>query len=131
MAYVIKTNPCHFDSAELGSNVEITERTFYGGHNICADDEAFVWLSETSGGSGLVWQARVASIDRGRPLTVSLCLTKRLTAGPLGVEDLVPFRDSNDETPISELARKLYRHSHNKIAAIGPEASDFLRQRFE
>ena len=46
------------------------------------------------------------------------------------VEDAVKRRLIGFDA-VSELARKLYRHSHDKIAAIGPEAADFLRRRFE
>lgn len=50
----------------------------------------------------------------------------------LGNSDLsrVP-RGTEYDTPIEELATKLYFHSHNKIAALTEDAAEFLRTYFE
>ena len=130
MPYVIKTEP--FDAIS-GNNVSVSEKTMYGGDKIRPGDEAFVWFSETSGGSGLVWQAHVASVDGsdGPAIGVNLRLTNGVPGRALGKDELEPLREVRDGTPISEMARKLYYQAHNKIAAINHADADWLRQFFD
>lgn len=125
MPYIIKTNP--FD-AEPDRTVTVIERPFYGGRNIRVGDDIFVWFSETAGGSGLAWQAHTVSVDAAEAgkVSVTMRLVSRFPAGVLGKEDLEPLRNIRDNSPQSELARKLYYQAHNKIAALTQEESDYL-----
>lgn len=132
MPYIIKTDPFSIERFP-GDNVPISARPFYGGDTIDVGEEAFVWFSEKSGGCGLDWLARVTSVSQGERafLDVSLSLVNRRATGSLGKHDLRPYRNENDGTPTSELARKLYFHAHNKIAAISRGTADYLRGFFD
>jgi hypothetical protein len=48
----------------------------------------------------------------------------------LTIHHLKPHRDSGTAEPISSLARKLYRHSLNKIADLTPAERTFLEAFF-
>ena len=94
-------------------------------------DEVFVWLSETQGGLGLSWRG---TVEKARPERDRICVTvsvfSRVSSRRLTKADLEPFRDVNDGSPISGLARKLYKHAHNKIAELNAEEAALLRKYF-
>jgi len=130
MQYVIKTAPMD-DSPS--SSLRFCERPMYGGGKIRAGDEVFVWYSETQGGGGLSWSGRVDRVEREhRRLCVTASRIKSVTES-FGIANLEPYRWSDegkfvadDGSPLSELCRKLYTHSHNKVAALTTEEARVL-----
>ena len=101
-------------------------RSLYGGEDIAKGDEVYLWFSEMQDGNGLSWRAIVEEVD-GASLVV------RLGSRPvnsLGKVHLEPFRDDQSDHPLSGLAKKLYKHAHNKVAALSATEAEFLRGRF-
>lgn len=100
-----------------------------GGAEIAPGDECFLWLTEDQGGAGLTASCEVISVAaQGRSRTVRLKVTQWVHS-TLGSEGLRHYRNDST-TPPGLLARKLYRHAHNKVAAISEAEADWLRQRF-
>ena len=90
----------------------------------------FVWSSETEGGRGLQFQGVVREVSlRKRELEIEVELRSRVTI-KFGIADLSEFRDIDDGTPLCGLARKIYRHSHKKVALLSQQEADFLRAKF-
>ena len=127
MSYIIKTEP--FEGS-TGTTISLSQPCMYGGDTISAGSEVFLWFSETKGGNGLVWLCLAEQvINAGQPLVI-VRLLYECPGQKFGIEDLEPFRDSTDHTPIATLAKKLYAHSHEKIAGLTAEEALFLRTRF-
>jgi hypothetical protein len=59
MAFIIKTAPF---VATAGASATLQERALYGGNQIGAGDDVFVWFSETQGGSGLTWRPKAHTV---------------------------------------------------------------------
>lgn len=118
------------DVSDLGSDqiVKMSEWPYEDPH-VESDDEAFVWLSEQSGGSGLSMRGFVRHVDRRGPLTLTVEIIDRTPLQAFGVKHLKPFRDDTT-TILGRLARKLYRSSLNKIAMLAPDEGDFFRHHF-
>jgi len=128
MSYVLKVSAV---GGEQGDTLTFSSRPMFGGEKIAVGDELFIWSAESAGGEGLAFEAQVAGIehsDRRIRLNVRL---GRPAYRPFGIDELAPFRDSEDGTPIAGLARKLYRQSHNKLAALTPDESAFLSEYFQ
>lgn len=112
------------------------QKTMYGGKQIGAGDEVFVFASENEGGSGLIAAGTVvaakptprrAGIERQTP-RVSITV-RRMAQGKrsLGRTELKPFSDWDDGRPETELNFKLYRQATNKIVGLSQQAAQFLR----
>ena len=126
MWFIVKTNPLPLreDSALV-----MTLPTFYGGEMIAQGDSFYLWFSETAGGGGLAGRGLVLSVAcEGRRRTVTLHI-EGTPVTPLANLLLEPHRD-NQVSPEGMLSRKLYRHSHNKIAGIGDAERTLLEQFF-
>jgi hypothetical protein len=112
--------------------IVVEEPPMYGGRDIKVGSETFVWFSETDGGGrGLAWHALVAKAQRmtnGR-IRLTLRLASKATS-VLGIAQLSPFRNISDGSAQAELSRKLYYHSHNKIAAVTASERAFLISHF-
>jgi hypothetical protein len=93
---------------------------------ISPGDEVFVWLSETADGKGLSRCAIVRSIE-ARGLTLELRGGSPGT--PFGNAQFSPF-ESEPAGALGGLWRKLYRHSHNKIATLTADEAEVLRRCF-
>ena len=113
------------------------QKTMYGGKEIAAGDEIFVFASENEGGAGLVASGIVTSatatpkkpgIARQTPrVSVTVARTARAKRC-LGRSDLKHFANWNDGRPETELNFKFYRQATNKIVGVSDEAADFLRR---
>lgn len=117
------------------------QKTMYGGKNIRAKDEIFIFSSENEGGNGLIARGIVTSVIqppvRRKPAKVRttprvsirvrrLAKVKRR----LGRSELKPFRDWKDGRPETELCFKFYRQATNKIGGVSEKAAAFLRSFF-
>src|SRR3954466_10820504 len=105
MSYIIKTEPIE---GAVGSTASISQPYMYGGETISAGSEVFLWFSETKGGTGLVWLCLAEQVIDTTPPSVTVRLLYECPGEKFGIQDLEPFRDSTELTPISTLAKKLY-----------------------
>ena len=114
-----------------GRRISFTEKTMYGGKEIRARDEIFVFDSDHQGGQGLYARGLVTSVQRGPGirLTIEVRPVARARRN-LGRSELKRFRDLDDGRPQTEIARKLYRQATNKIARISDKTAVFLNTYF-
>ena len=113
-----------------------SQKTMYGGKNVAAGEEIFIFASENEGGSGLIAMGLVTSakavarrpgVARQTP-RVSISIQRTAHAKrSLGRRDLKPFSHWDDGRPQTELNFKFYRQATNKIAGISDQAAAFLR----
>jgi len=94
-------------------------------------DRAFIWFAELNGGDGLFGVASIEAVTEGNPVTIALSVSDRSPVQPLNKAMLKPFRDAGTESPEGGLAAKLYKHSHQKVAAIDAAEGDFLETFFD
>ena len=117
------------------------QKTMYGGKNIHAKDEVFIFSSENEGGNGLIARGVVTSVTqpsvRRKPAKVRTTprvsiKVRRLAKAKrrLGRSELKPFRDWEDGRPETELCFKFYRQATNKIGGVSEKAAAFLRSFF-
>lgn len=129
MPFIAKTAPI---TSLADEHVRIKERPMYGGRDIRVGSEVFLWSSETQGGVGLWGKGTVTAIDPGGPKpVVTVRVDQRVNSGNFGLNEIAPHRDSTQDTPIVGLARKLYKHAHNKIAGLTNAEAELLQQNFE
>lgn len=115
------------------------QKTMYGGKNIAAGDEIFIFDSENEGGSGLIARgvvtaARAVPLKRGLErqtprVSIEVRRTK-LANRRFGRAELKPHRDWNDGKPQTELNFKFYRQATDKIGGISNAAARFLEKFF-
>jgi hypothetical protein len=133
-SYLIKT---HVRDPRAARFEFTAQKTMYGGRNIAAGDEIFVFDSENEGGSGLVARgvvtaARAVPLKRGLArqtprVSIEVRRTK-LASRRLGRDELKPHRDWNDGKPQTELNFKFYRQATDKIGGISDAAARFLEE---
>ncbi|HEX4183969.1 MAG TPA: hypothetical protein VHY34_12000 [Caulobacteraceae bacterium] len=126
MPYVLKV--AALSDLEANEEVEVTERCFYGGNAISTGDEAFLWFSGAD--QRLAWSAEVLQVEPAthRKITVTVRLMAQSVPDTITLTDLAPMRDDRDGSALSELSRKLYRHAHDKIAALSEDEAALLRR---
>ncbi|WP_322895654.1 MULTISPECIES: hypothetical protein [unclassified Yoonia] len=128
MPFVVKTGSINANIDEI---IEVVEKPFYGGKNIVVGAELFLWSSETQGGVGLWGRGVVTNVALADPkLSVRTRITHLASTANFGLEQIAPHRDSTTNDPVVGLARKLYKHSHNKIAQITDDEAILLQQCF-
>jgi hypothetical protein len=136
VAFAIKTQ---VDDPRADTFAFGAQKTMYGGKQIAAGDEIFVFASENEGGPGLVAAGVVTSVEavakKGGPArqTPRVSITVRRTATArrsLGRRQLRPFADWDDGRPETELNFKFYRQATNKVVGLSEEAAAFLRTFF-
>jgi len=129
MPFIAKTAPINVPA---DGHVRIAERPMYGGRDIRVGSEVFLWSSETQGGIGLWGKGTVTALDLGDEKPVlTVRVDQRVNSGNFGLDAIAPRRDSAQDTPIVGLARKLYRHAHNKVAQISDQEAHVLQRFFE
>jgi hypothetical protein len=113
------------------------QKTMYGGKEIAAGDEIFVFASENEGGVGLIAAGVVTAaqpIPRAPGVarqTSRVSITVRRTATAtrrMGRRELKPYAEWSDGRPETELNFKFYRQATNKIVGISSETAAFLRR---
>lgn len=128
MPFIAKTGPIN---ANLDDIIQVVEKPFYGGREIVVGTEVFLWSSETQGGVGLWGRGVVTNVARvDLNLAVSARITHVASTTKFGLEQIAPHRDSTADTPIVGLARKLYKHSLNKVAYLSDTEATLLLQQF-
>ena len=128
MPFIAKTAPV---SASVGDTVRIEELPMYGGKDVDTGDSVFLWASERQGGRGLWARGIILRVDHGEEkLRVEVRIDQLAAVGHFGLDQIAPHRDSTANTPIVGLARKLYKHAHNKIAGVTNAEADLLLQHF-
>lgn len=134
MAYVVKAD---IRDPEAKQFVFRAAKTMYGGKQIQAQDEIFVFASQKQGGKGLIARGVVTSAAavpvKGERVTPRVSVeVKRVAKAKrsLGRDDLKGFRNWDDGKPETELCFKFYRQSTNKICGISDETAAFLRKFF-
>ena len=129
MSVIVKCNPPRLTpTGEFDADLPA-----YDGCMPRAGEEAFVWTSETKGGQGLAMRGTVRRVDldaKGRRAILRIAVTEPTPDRPLGKAALEPHRNGGAAAVMSRLAGKLYLHSHNKVADLGQDEADFLRQHF-
>lgn len=129
MPFIAKTAPI---DARIGDTIQVEEQPFYGGREIAAGATVYLWASETQGGNGLWARGTVVRVEHAAKMPiVKIRVDQLATSENFGVEQIAPHRDSAVSSPIAGLARKLYKHSHNKVARISDDEADLLAQLFE
>jgi len=99
----------------------------FGEVTLARGDRVFLWWSEAQGGAGLSGHGLCASASEGPDLLraeVEVIALRSEGVG-FGRDALRPLRDATDDGPQTSLARKLYRHSHNKAVALTPDEEAF------
>lgn len=128
MPFIAKTAPI---TVPADGQVRIEERPMYGGRDIRVGSEVFLWSSETQGGVGLWGKGTVTAVEPGAPKpVVTVRVDQRVNSGNFGLNEIAPHRDRTQDAPIVGLARKLYKHAHNKVARITDQEADLLQRFF-
>lgn len=127
MPFIAKIDPVE---TEIGQNIRIDERAMYNGKSISSGDRIFIWTSETSGGRGLIAAGRVTSVTINGSCVAAVVLVEATVRRQIGLNEISRYRDVEDGSPESEIARVLYRQAHNKVAALDENSSEFLEAHF-
>jgi len=127
LPFVAKTAPIQ---ATVGETITISEPAMYGGKQIKSGEDVFLWSSEMQGGQGLWGRGTAIRVNR-TPFGVEVRVDRFVTNGHFGNADIATQRDSTADTPIVGLARKLYRHAHNKFAGLTEAEAGVLSQFFQ
>ncbi len=126
--FVVKSAPVPVSG---GARWSFDEKTMYRGKTIRVGDPIFVFASDHQGGRGLVARGIVTAVSAGRGNRVAIGVRRTAVAQqPLGRSELAAFRERRDDSPQTEIARKLYRQATNKIAGISDQAARFIGAHF-
>lgn len=94
-------------------------------------EAAYLWFSETSGGQGLTYRGIVEAVGDGTPLPLAVRIDGARLVRPLRKQDLAAHRENQGQEPLATLARKVYRHAHDKVADLDQDEVAFLDGHFE
>lgn len=123
MPFIIKTEPFQPDGDEVTVRVRGIRK--HSGRSIRPGDEAFVWLNETSGGSGLTWLSNVERVG-SETQTVRLVDQSRRR---FGNKELRQLKSSSDPTKAG-LYIKLRAFAHSGFRELTSDEASFLRSFF-
>ena len=126
MAFIIKCNPV---ALQPGERIILAEKAYARASPISGDD-LYIWLSESAGGMGLAAAGKIEAVSAEDPIDLAVLITRATPTARFGIADLKAHRDLEDGSPIAGLARKLYRHSLNKVAELLSEEAEFLESRW-
>lgn len=131
MPFILKTNP---QDVVVGQEIEAEEKTMSNAVHIRVGDMVYIWFSGNQNDGGLKFMGTVLDcqpvLGNSNRRRIRCRLDAQATS-PLSNADLHPWRDVRDNTPLSYLAKKLYRQAHNKICFVEDAAEDFLRRHFD
>lgn len=132
MHYAIKAKILAPDAQEIEL---LAQKTMYGGKNVVAGDDVFLFSSETSGGRGLVARGlvtsarslpRIPGVARQTPCVDVTIRISALARRQLGRSELKFFTDWSDGMPETELNFKFYRQATDKLVGISHATAAFL-----
>lgn len=126
MAFIIKSDP---QPLSTGQRILVSVKR-YKAASPAAGDEVFLWHSGTAGGTGLAARGLIDAISNDNPIDLAITVTDIASRPCFGVEDLKAHRDLDDGAPIAGLAKTLYRHSLNKVAALSEDEAALLDARW-
>lgn len=127
MAFIIKCDPFGISAGQPG----LVSVKRYEGAKPEQGDQVFLWFSETARGVGLAGRGVVHAVSDEDPADIAIVIEAAAPARALTKAHLAPHRDASGGGPLSSLARKLFRHSLNKVAALDAEEETFLSQHWE
>ncbi len=115
----------------VGSTITVVEKAMYGGWNVTAGADIFVFDSDHQGGSGLCARGTITSVERAPEHRWKVQVRIEAPARRrLGRGELQSYKELDDGEPESEIARKLYRQPTNKFIAVGDAEAAFLASHF-
>lgn len=127
MAFIIKCDPFPLRAGQPGLvNVKRYEDAAPE-----RGDEVFLWFSETTGGTGLAGRGLVHAVSDENPADIAIVVEATAPARELSKGQLAPHRDTDEDGPLSGLARKLLRHSLNKVASLDAQEAAFLTEHWD
>ena len=127
MAIIVKCNP---PAVSPGGFCVVEERIYYQAQPQ-PGEVVYVWEAETAGGRGLAMRGHIEHVQiLGDRAELHIGVDPNRAAGSLNVEILAPHRNTGGQAALSGLARKLYRHAHNKIAPLTADEVNFVQEFF-
>ncbi len=127
VAYVVKCDPV---ALTVGERIFVQVPP-YGGASPGAGDVVFLWFSGPGDGAGLACRGRIAAASDDEPMDLFITVDAAAPAIPLTIDELRASRDAMDGPPAAGLARKLYRHSLNKVARLEDAEAELLDRHFD
>lgn len=110
----------------VGSTVTLVEKAMYGGRDVAAGADLYVFDADHQG-AGLCARGVVTAVEPAPEHRWRVQARIEATARrALGRTELRPYRDLDDGSPAAELARKLYRQATNKFIAVGDDEAVYL-----
>ncbi|RYG87520.1 MAG: hypothetical protein EON59_07170 [Alphaproteobacteria bacterium] len=127
MAFIIKSDP---QPLTVDQRVLVSVKRYEAADPRSGDDVYF-WHSETTGGSGLAARGVITAVSDEDPVDLAVTITAAAPVSPIGVAALRSHRDVGDNSPITGLAKILYRHSLNKVARLSQDEAALLAGHWE
>jgi hypothetical protein len=127
MAFIIKSDP---QPLAVDQRVLVSVKRF-GAADPKAGDDAYFWHSETAGGFGLAARGVINAVSDEDPVDLAITVTAGAPGLHFGVAALKAHRDGDDNSPITGLAKILYRHSLNKVARLSQDEAALLAQHWQ
>lgn len=123
MAFIIKYDPFPIEAGQPA----LVRVKRYEGARPGPGDQVFLWFSETTRGAGLAGRGVIHAVSDEDPADLAIVIEAGAPSRALAKAHLAPHRDES-EGPLAGLARKLFRHAHNKVAALDGEEAAFLTE---
>jgi hypothetical protein len=127
MTFIIKCDPFPVGAGQRG----LASVKRYEGAAPEQGDQVFLWFAETAGGPGLAGRGLVHAVSDDDPADIAIVIEAAAPARALTKAHLAPHRDASDGGPLASLARKLFRHSLNKVAALDAQEAAFLTEHWD
>jgi hypothetical protein len=116
---------------QVGSTITLVEKAMYGGWDVAAGADIFVFDSDHQGGAGLCARGTITSVEHAPEHRWKVQIRIEAPAHRrLGRGELQSYKELDDGEPESEIARKLYRQPTNKFVAVGDTEAAFLTSHF-
>lgn len=127
MPYIVKCDPLDLI---VGQRV-IVQAPAYAGASPAAGDVVFLWFSGPTESAGLAGRGLIEAVSDDHPMDLAIRVDAVAPVIPLTIEDLRSSRDDIGGAPTAGLARKLYRHSLNKVARLENDEAESLERHFD
>lgn len=127
LAYIVKCDPVDL---RVGQRVFV-QAPAYEGASPVAGEVVFLWFSRTPERAGLAGRGLIEAVSDDHPMDLAIRVDAVAPAIPFTIADLRANRDVTDGTPEAGLARKLYRHSLNKVARLEDDEAERLDRCFK